>query len=248
PAGTRAAIINETMARKYFGKANPLGKRFGMNNPEQSNINYNREIVGVVKDSPYWKIRAEIRPLIYSPSQGGNIFVVRAEGRAESLVATIRREIESVDKKLKASDIYTASQTIDKGLFSEILLARLSSFFSLLALLLACVGLYGVLSYEVAHCTHEIGIRMALGAQRRNVVGMVMREAMLLVVIGIVIGLSAALGATRLIASLLYGLTPHDPLTITLASLLLLTVAALAGYLPARKAARVDPMEPLRHD
>jgi predicted permease len=247
-AGPRAAIINETMARKYFGTANPLGKRFGMQIPGQSNINYNREIVGVVKDSPYWKIRAEIPPLIYYPSREGDLFVVRAEGRADSLVATIRREIEAVDKKLKASDIYTASQAIDKGLFSEILLARLSSFFALLALLLACVGLYGVLSYDVARRTHEIGIRMALGAQRRDVVGLVMRETLLLVVIGIIIGLGAALGATRLIASLLYGLTPNDPLTIALASLLLLTVASLAGYLPARRAARVDPMVALRHD
>ncbi len=247
-AGPIAAIINETMARKYFGTANPLGKRFGMQIPGRSNINYNREIVGVVKDSPYWEIRAEIRPLIYIPSQEGDMFVVRAEGRADSLVATIRREIEAVDKKLKASDIHTASQAIDRRLFSEILLARLSSFFALLALLLACVGLYGVLSYEVARRTHEIGIRMALGAQRRDVVGMVMRETMLLLIIGIVIGLSAALGSTRFIASLLYGLTPNDPLTIALASMMLLIVAVLAGYLPARRAARVDPMVALRHD
>jgi ABC-type antimicrobial peptide transport system permease subunit len=104
------------------------------------------------------------------------------------------------------------------------------------------------MSYDVERRTHEIGIRMALGAQRRDVIGLVLRETMLLVVIGVIIGLSAAIGATRLITSLLYGLTPNDPLTITLASLLLLTVAALAGYLPARRAARVDPMVALKHE
>jgi ABC-type antimicrobial peptide transport system permease subunit len=133
-------------------------------------------------------------------------------------------------------------------LFVERMLAKLSSFFSLLALLLSCVGLYGVMSYDVARRTREIGIRMALGAQRRSVVGLVMRQTMLLVIIGVVIGLGAALASTRLIASLLYGLTPNDPLTIALAGLLLLTVAALAGYLPARRAARVDPMIALRHE
>jgi ABC-type antimicrobial peptide transport system permease subunit len=128
------------------------------------------------------------------------------------------------------------------------MLAKLSSFFSLLALLLASIGLYGVMSYDVARRTREVGIRMALGAQRRDVVGLVMRETMLLVVIGVIIGLITALGATRLIESRLYGLRPNDPLTIALAGLLLLTVAAIAGYLPARRAARVDPMEALRHD
>jgi predicted permease len=248
-AGPRAAIINDTMARKYFGMANPLGKRFGMPaNPEQSNINYNREIVGVVKDSPYGKIRAEIRPLIYIPSQEGNIFVVRAEGRADSLVATIRREIEAVDKKLKASDIYTASQVIDKGLFSEILLARLSSLFALLALLLACVGLYGVMTYAVTRRTNEIGIRMALGATVPDVVKLVMREVMLLVILGVGIGITAALATTRFVSTLLFGLEPTDPLTLALATLLMIGVAALAGYLPARRAAEVDPMIALRHD
>ncbi len=128
----------------------------------------------------------------------------------------------------------------------ERLLAELSSFFGLLALLLACIGLYGVMSYDVARRTHEIGVRMALGAEAMDVVRLVMRETMSLVVIGLIAGLVAALLTTRLIASLLYGLTPDDPLTVGLASLLLLTVAALAGYLPARRAARVDPMVALR--
>jgi ABC-type antimicrobial peptide transport system permease subunit len=160
----------------------------------------------------------------------------------------IRQEIQAIDKSLEISSVRTIPQLRDQELVQERLLAQLSSFFGLLALLLACVGLYGVMSYDVARRTHETGIRMALGAQRRDVVSLVLRETMLLVGAGVIIGLSAALWATRLIASLLYGLTPNDPMTITLASLLLLTVAALAGYFPARRASRVDPMEALRHE
>jgi predicted permease len=241
------AIINETMARYYFGTANPIGKRIGLGDPIQNNYKYDTEIVGVAKNVVYDNIRDKAPPLIYFPSQDGRLLVARAAGPAETLVATIRREIQAVDKNL-VIDIYTSSLLLDHLLFPERLLAKLSSFFSLLALLLACVGLYGVMSYDVARRTHEIGIRMALGAQRRDVVGLVLREIMLLVFIGVIIGLGAALASTRLITNLMYGLTPNDPLTIALAGLLLLTVAALAGYLPARRAARVDPMVALRHD
>jgi predicted permease len=236
------AIINETMARYYFGTANPLGKRLGF-----SDTKYPTTIVGVVKDSVYNTLRNKIRA-IYIPSQTGKLLVVRAAGPAAPLVATIRREIQAVDKNLVIGEMYTFPQLLDQDLFVERLLAKLSSFFAMLALLLACIGLYGVMSYDVARRTHEIGIRMALGAQKRDVVRLVMRETMLLVAIGVIIGLGASLATTRLIASLLYGLTPNDPLTIALAGLLLLMVAALAGYLPARRAARVDPMVALRHE
>jgi predicted permease len=255
----KVAIINETMARQYFGTANPLGKRFGWGDPQpgisdRPGFRFDRgdprrfEIIGVAKDTVYRDLRDKMRPLIYFPGQSGNYIVVRAAGPGAPLVVTIRHEIQAVDKKLEVGDIFTASQRLDQELFLERLLAKLSSFFALLALLLACVGLYGVMSYDVARRTHEIGIRMALGAQRRDVIGLVLRETILLVSIGVIIGLGAALGATRLITSLLYDLTPNDPLTISLASLLLLTVAALAGYLPARRASRVDPMVALRHE
>jgi ABC-type antimicrobial peptide transport system permease subunit len=164
------------------------------------------------------------------------------------MMATIRREIQAVDKNLVIDGLSTAPQRLDQALFMERLMAKVSGFFATLALLLACVGLYGVMSYDVARRTHEIGIRMALGAQRRDVIGLALRETMLLVGIGAIIGLCAAMGATRLIASMLYGLAPNDPLTIALAGLSLLAVAALAAYLPARRASRVDPMVALRHD
>jgi ABC-type antimicrobial peptide transport system permease subunit len=164
------------------------------------------------------------------------------------MAAAIRREIQAVDKSLEISDVSAIPQLRDQALVQERLLAELSGFFGLLALLLACIGLYGVMSYNVARRTHEISVRMALGAQRVDVVRLVMRATMSLVVIGSIAGLGSALATTRLIASLLYGLTPNDPLTIGLAGLLLITVAALAGYLPARRASRVDPMEALRHE
>ncbi len=243
----KVAIINETMARYYFGEASPLGRRFGWGDPSKP-IKTDIEIIGVARDAVYGKLRDKARPLIYFPGQGGDVLVARAAADPALLLTMIRQEIQAIDKSLEISSVGTIPQLRDRALVQERLLAELSSFFGLLALLLACVGLYGVMSYDVARRTHEIGVRMALGAQRRDVVGLVLRETMLLVVIGVITGLSAALATTRLITSLLYGLTPNDPLTIGLASLLLLAVAALAGYLPARRAARVDPMEALRHE
>jgi predicted permease len=255
----RVAIIDETLARHYFGTADPLGRRFGWGDPHFGTAMLLRgrrfdrgdprqfEIIGVAKDTVYGDLRDKTQPMIYFPGRDVDWFAIRAAEPGATLAATIRREIQAFDRNL-APDIRVATQRLDNDLFMERLLAKLSSFFALLALLLAGVGLYGVLSYDVARRTHEIGIRMALGAQRRDVIGLVMRETMLLVVIGVIIGLGASLGATRLIASLLYGLKPNDPLTIALAGLLLLTVAALAGYLPARRAARVDPMVALRHE
>ncbi len=256
----KVAIINETMARHYFGTANPLGKRFGWDDPQigkgypQWLPRFDRgdprqfEIIGVAKDTFHQGLRGKTLPLIYFPSQGGEVLVARAAGPAAPLMATIRREIQAVDKNLVIDGLSTAPQRLDQALFMERLMAKVSGFFATLALLLACVGLYGVMSYDVARRTHEIGIRMALGAQRRDVIGLALRETMLLVGIGAIIGLCAAMGATRLIASMLYGLAPNDPLTIALAGLSLLAVAALAAYLPARRAARVDPMVALRHD
>ena len=256
----KVAIINETMARRYFGAENPLGKHLGWDDPRlgkgypQWLPRFDRgdprqfEIIGVAKDTFHQGLRGKTLPLIYFPNQGGEVLVARATGLAPQMAPTIRRELQAVDKGLAIENLYTATQLLDQQLFMERLMVKLSGFFATLALSLACIGLYGVMSYGVARRTHEIGVRMALGAQRRDVVGLVLRETMLLVFIGVGAGLSAAFATTRLIRSLLYGLTPNDPLTIGLAGLLLLAVAAMAGYLPARRAARVDPMEALRHE
>jgi predicted permease len=243
----KVAIINETMARYYFGENSPLGKRFGWGDPSKP-IETDIEIIGVARDAVYNNLRDKVRPLIYFPRQGGGLLVARAAVDPAPLVAMVRQEVQAVDRSLEISSVTTIHQLRDQALVQERLMAKLSSFFGLLALLLACIGLYGVMSYDVARRTHEIGIRMALGAEAMDVVRLVMRETMLLVVIGLVGGLGSALATTHLIASLLYGLTPNDPLTIALASLLLLTVAALAGYLPARRAAQVDPLVALRRE
>jgi predicted permease len=242
----KVAIINETMARYYFGEASPLGKRFGWGDPSKP-IETDIEIIGVARDAVYGKLRDKARPLIYFPGQGGDLLVARVADPAQ-LLAMVRQEVQVIDKSLEISSVRTIPQLRDQELIQERLLAQLSSFFGMLALLLACLGLYGVMSFDVARRTHEIGVRMAIGAEAMDVVWLVMRETMLLIVIGLVGGLGSALATTRLIASLLYGLTPNDPLTIGLAGLLLAAVAALAGYLPARRASRVDPMVALRHD
>ncbi|HSE33302.1 MAG TPA: ABC transporter permease [Pyrinomonadaceae bacterium] len=241
----KAAIINVTMARHYFGDVNPLGRRFGWGDQQ---VKYDYEIVGVAGDANYGNLRVKARSLIYYPGRGDSLLVIRAATDSTALIATVRQAIQQVDKGLEILSIKTVPQLIDQALVQERLLAKLSSFFSLLALLLACVGLYGVMAYDVARRTREIGIRMALGAQRRAVVGLIMHQTMWLVIIGVVIGLGAALISTRWLRSLLFGLTPNDPLTILLSSLLLVTVAGIAGYLPARKAAQVDPLTALRHE
>jgi predicted permease len=241
----KVAIINEAMAHHYFGQASPLGRRFGWGDQE---VKYDFEIVGVVKDANYGNLRGKPRSLIYFPSQGESLLVVSGTADMTALMATVRQAIQAVDKRLEIVSLRTVPQLLDQALVQERLLAQLSSFFSLLALLLACIGLYGVMSYDVVRRTREIGIRMALGAQRRQVVGLIMRQTMLLVISGSIIGLCSALFCTRWLASMLYGLAPYDPLTIGLASLLLVVVSALAGYLPARRAGGVNPMVALRYE
>jgi predicted permease len=245
----KVAVINQTMARKYFGDENPIGRRFGFGGPETSG---QIEIVGVVRDAKYTDLRRQTPPTFYVPYQqeppGQMTFAVRAADDATALIAPIRETVREVDQKLPLSDVRTQSQQVNESIAQERLFATLSSFFGLLALLLASIGLYGVMSYSVARRTNEIGIRLALGAQRGDVMRLVLRETLLLVLIGLVIGLGAAMASTRLISSMLFGLTPNDPGTILLAALLLVAVATLAGYLPARRASRVDPMVALRYE
>ena len=243
----KVAVISEAMARQMFPDSSPLGRRFGRGGPEHSE---DIEVIGVVKDAKYGDLMEEPKPMAYYPyTQPINYlsnFEVNFSGEPGAIVAETRRAIKEINRQLPIVEAVRMSEHVGRSLVQQKLIAKLSSFFGLLALLLACVGLFGIMSYSVAKRTNEIGIRMALGAGRGDVLKLVMREGLAPVLIGVAIGLPAALAGARLITSLLFGLTPADPLTIFVATLLLLAVAALAGYLPARKASRVDPMTALR--
>jgi predicted permease len=245
----KVAVISESMAKKFFPDGNPVGRRFGLGpltSPEEI------EVIGVVKDAKYGTLKEEFRPMAFYPYTQmqdvlGNL-VVRFSGPESAVVPQVRQTIKQINRNLPVDEVVSLSDHIGRSLVQQKLVARLAAFFGLLALLLACVGLYGVMSYGVARRTNEIGIRMALGARGGNVLWLVLREALVLVVIGLVVGLLASLALTKTAATLLYELKPNDPLTIALATLLLAGVALLAGYLPARRAARVDPMVALRDE
>jgi len=245
----KVAVVSESMAQKFFPTGSPVGKRFGIQGRESAE---QIEVIGVVKDAKYGNLKEQFRPMAFYPySQGGDTLpnlVVRFSGPPSAVVPQVRETIKQVNRNLPIDDVVSLSDQIGRSLVQQKLVARLASFFGLLALLLACVGLYGVMSYGVARRTNEIGIRMALGAQGRSVLWLVLREALLLVVIGLAVGVLASLAVTKTAASLLYELKPNDPLTIVLATLILTAVALIAGYLPARRAARVDPMVALRDE
>ncbi len=245
----KVALVNEAMVRKFFPTGSPVGKRFGIDGPESTE---SFEVIGVVKDAKFGSLQEKFTPMAFYPHmQRADLisnFVVRFSGPPSAVVPQIRQTIKEVNHNLPVEDVRTLSDHISRSLTQQTLVARLASFFGLLALLLACIGLYGVLSYGVARRTNEIGIRMALGALNRSVLWLVLREALLLVAIGLVIGVFASLALTKTAASLLYELKPNDPLTIALATVLLGVVAAVAGYLPARRASRVDPMTALREE
>ncbi len=246
----KVAIINETFARWYLPGGSPIGRHFGLgNDPKDSN---DIEVVGVVKDAKYQDLRERPFPAAYYPYpqivQYVNDFEVRYSGKPQAIIPKVRRAIGQVDHSLPVVYQGTMVEQVNRSLAGQTLIARLSTFFGLLAAFLACLGIYGLMSYAVTRRTNEIGIRMALGAERTGVLWMVMRESLTLVAIGVAIGIPAALAAGRLVASALYGLKATDPTTIALAALAMMAVAALAGYLPARRAARVDPMVALRYE
>jgi predicted permease len=243
---TKVAVANHTLAERFFPNQNPLGRHILVNG---SDI----EVVGVARNAKYNGMRIAPPPQIYLPylqtePQWRISFSVRTAGDPITATVAIRRAVQSIDRNLPLFRISTLNEQIARLFAQERLFASLSSFFGLLALVLVCIGLYGVMSYTVTRRTHEIGVRMALGAQRGDVLQMVLRESLLLVLTGTLIGLAAASATTRFITGMLFGLTPTDPLTIALATLLLLAVAALASWLPARRAAQVDPLQALRHD
>ena len=249
---TRPAIVNQAFVRKYFPSLNAVGRVFGMEGADPAEgveQNGGWEIEGVVGDAKYNSLRREIEPTIYIPSSGGSVsFALRTESDPSKFVPQIRSVVSQMDADLPMFEVRTETQQIERQIFVERLVARISGAFGALALLLACIGLYGLVSYEVARRTREIGIRAALGAERRDVLRLVLAQGMRLALAGAAIGLVFALALTRYAKDMLFGVKAADPLTFAGVIALLLGVTLLACFVPARRAMRVDPVVALRYE
>ena len=257
PGSSPVAMISELFAKVNFPGENPIGKHvtllrgFRNDHPEAAR---DMEIVGIAKDAHYGGIKEKIRPLLYIPYNQGYpqpeavVFELRTADDPLAYVNTIRDIVRRTDSRMPLSNVKTETAEIDQTINQEIVFARLCSGFALLALVIACVGLYGTVSYSVARRTAEIGIRMALGAQRSRLVGMILRQIVILTILGLAIGVPSALAASELIKAFLFGTQPNDPLSITSAAAILLGAAILASFAPAHRASRIDPMVALRHE
>jgi predicted permease len=250
PGAPNVAIVNEAFARVFLNGENPIGQRFWIGGRHIAPVT-RYEIVGLVRDTIYGDLREEFAPIAYHAAAqaagvgpGGN-FMIRSRPPQAETIAAVKRVLDEINPAITVS-FQGFKPMIEATVLPERLMATLSGFFGLLALLLACAGIYGILSYSVASRIHEIGVRMALGAGRRDVLWLILREAFWLVIAGVAVGLLMALAGARLASTLLFGLTPADPVSLLFAALLMLVVAMMAGYLPARRATRVDPMVALR--
>jgi len=243
------AIISEHTAKILFPLGNPLGRHYGLGDNKPEN---DVTVIGVVKDVKFDDLAEEPMNLDYIPytqhpwSFGD--FEVRYTGGFAPVAAAVQRTIHSIDRNLPITRVTTLDQQVARSITNQRLVAQLSAFFGLLAVFLSCIGIYGVMSYVVTRRTNEIGIRIALGAGRSNMLWMVLREILILVSTGVVIGLPVTLAGDRLVSHMLFGLRSTDPVTLVGATVILLIVAAIAGYLPARRASLVDPMMALRYE
>jgi predicted permease len=252
-AGRRVAIVNETFANRYFRDQNPIGRTFTFD--DETDNGTMLEIIGVVGDVKSSDAREKPGPSVYRPilqiADDAAYLVnlqLRTVGDPNSFAQTVRQAITDIDDKIPIYDVTTLEDQVHDQLKQDRLIAQLVSFFGALALILACIGLYGVMAHGVARRTNEIGIRMALGARGGNIAWMIVRETLLLVVIGLVIGVPTALLAAKLISAQLFGLKPADPVALIGAAVLLTLVALFAGYFPARRASRVNPLNALRYE
>jgi predicted permease len=246
----RVAIVNETMARFYFPDADAVGQRFVFASQPDQLI----EIVGVARDNRQHSLRAAAPRMVYAPwaqaDRPPSRFTaeIRSTGEPRTLIAAVQAEVRDLHKDAIVRHVRTMSEQVDGALGRERLLATLSTAFGGLALVLACIGLYGVMAYSVVRRTREMGIRMALGAARGLLLWQVLRESLLLVVLGVVIGLPLAVWAAPALGDLLYELSPTDPFIFFAAVIVLFVVAAVASYFPARRASRIQPAVALRHE
>jgi macrolide transport system ATP-binding/permease protein len=246
------AVVNDAFAKRSFGGGNPLGQHLAL---LHGCVKCDIEIVGVSANTLYGDLKGKVEPTVYLPfGQGGwgpvqgMVYELRVAGNPLSYVHAVRDLVQRADQRLPLADVKSQSAWIDQEINQEITFARLCTAFAILALAIACVGLYGAMSYRVARRTGEIGIRMALGAPRSRVIWMVLREVVLLAAAGLAISVPTALAASKLVASFLFEMKPNDPLALVGSVLTLVTAAILAGYLPARNASRIDPMIALRHE
>jgi predicted permease len=244
----KVVVINEAAAKKYFPNQEPVGQKFGSSIENSGQL----EIVGVLRDAKYNSVRDPAPPTMYVPypqaRAGSAVIEVRTAGDPAGVTGGVREAVRQIDAALPMMDVSTQLEQVEKRFQQEKLFAQAYTLFGALALLVASIGLFGLMSYTVSRRTTEIGIRMALGAQRGAVMRQVLLESMVLVAIGIAVGVASAIGAGQLVSTMLFGLAPTDAVTIIAATTLMAAVSALAGFLPARRAARVDPMVALRYD
>ncbi len=250
---TRVAVVNEAMVKYFFRGQDPIGRQFTIDDPDWKDKPLT--IIGVSRDAKDHGsgLREEVKPRFYMafqqmPDPIQIVLEAQVGGVPSGAVANVTSQIKAIDPNLPISFVKTLDNLVDSSAANQIALAKLSAFFAGLALLLACIGLYGVLSYTVSGRTREIGVRMALGARRADVVQLVLREGMLLVAVGLAVGIPLALASSRVLHSFLFGLNSTDPLSLIGVVLLLGTVAAFAGFIPARRASQVDPMVALRYE
>jgi macrolide transport system ATP-binding/permease protein len=255
PGSQPVAVISERFAKMNFGEENPIGRHVLLYAGRREDaVARDMEIVGIARNARYGGLKREVPPVLYIPYNQGYpqpedmVFELRTVGDPLAYVNSVREIVRQADSRVPLFAVRTQVADIDQTINQEIVFARLCTAFAILALVIAGVGLYGTVSYNVARRTGEIGIRMALGAQRRQVVRMILSQVLALAAIGLAIGVPAALGASQWVASFLFGMKPHDPGALTAAVAILLTAAILAGYAPARRASRIDPMTALRHE
>jgi predicted permease len=255
PGSLPVAVVSEAYVKTYFGDRNPLGQHLSLRRPPAGFSGKDVEIVGVAGNARYGEIKGEFREIVYLPFHQRSYrpveemtFALRTGGDPLRYVNTVREIVRRADARIPVTNIKTQAAQIDQMMNQEIILARLCTGFAFLALLIACVGLYGTMAYTVARRTGEIGIRMALGAQRGTVVWMVLRQALVLAAAGLAIGVPTALGTSKFIESFLFDVKPDSPASLVGAVAILLSAALLAAYIPARKASRIDPMTAVRHE
>jgi predicted permease len=248
----RVGVINERFARDYLGRGNPVGRFFYFADTDNPRPQDRVEIVGVCKDAKYDKLRGEIPPTVYisylqfAEFDRGMTFELRTAMPPMAIAGAVQRVVAGIDRNVPVAEMRTQEEQIRETLGTERMFAGVVSSFGVIAALLAAIGLYGVMAYAVTRRTNEIGIRLALGAGRGDVQWMVLRESLWMVAAGLAVGIPAALALTKYIQASLYGIKPNDPVSFVAAGALMIAVAGMAAWIPARRAARVDPMRALR--